>query len=436
MIQSDTLVRQSFFPSLANIYITINSRKIIMKPYQRNTSFFLVIIITGLLNACGGANGTPVSSSFTGELISVSKLSTRSKVAINNSLLSQGATQISAQYDVDTYKVLYKTRDTQGELITVSGLMTIPKKSAGMSSPLLSYQHGTILLDGDAPSFNHQAYDTEVIAASLGYIVVSPYYIGYGESAGRMHPHTHAETLAGTSIDLIRAGKTWLAQQSIKENKQLFLMGYSEGGYATYAMQKQIQETLSDEFTVTASMPSASAYNLTETKDIMIDGSVNTFLFYGYIIKSMDFSYQLNQLSSMIQTPYLNVLNNFYDGKHSGSEITSALPPSGSLASDFFTPDYYQKLIDGEQTLVTDKLAENNIDGWIPTAPTRFFQNKQDELVPFSPVVNLVNTLKSQGADVDLIECYANGLETTHGNCFLPSMFYTATFFKQYARDL
>ena len=407
--------------------------------FLTNNNRFIILALFAIgLNACGGGdsfNGQTQTTQTAGSLVSVNKISTRLTANINTAL-AQFSSQVTALYDVDNYEVLYKTKNPQGKLITVSGLMSVPRKTTGAKSPRLSYQHGTIFLDEDAPTSNHDVLDYEVIAASFGYIVTSPDYIGYGISKSEPHPHTHAETLVGASLDLIRASKTWLKQNNIKENDQLFLMGYSEGAYATYALQKKIEQELANEFTITASVPAASAYNLTKTVDTLINNPVNTYLFYGFIIKAYDEAYQLNQLDTMIKAPYADVLNTYYDGTHSGRDIAALLPAQGTNADVFIKEDFLQKLKNGENTPLTDKLAENNIDDWIPTAPTRFFQNPQDEIVPFQAVENMALLLRNQGADVDLVVCDAGTQITNHSNCFVPSLFYTTGFFLQYAQDL
>jgi len=199
--------------------------------YKKLLPFLFLIFIT----ACGGSGSSVNIPDKAGELISVTKLSTRSVDDITASL-GDTSSLIIPFYNVNTYKVIYKTIDTKGVLINVSGLLAIPKKNAGQPSPRLSLHHGTIFLDQQAPSFNHQVDATSVIAASMGYIVTEADYIGYGESVGQLHPHTHKDTLSGAAIDLLRASKTWLMQQNIAENGQLFLGGYSEGGYTTFAV--------------------------------------------------------------------------------------------------------------------------------------------------------------------------------------------------------
>ena len=53
------------------------------------------------------------------------------------------------QYDMELYKVVYKTT-YQGEEIEASGVVVLPKTEDEVS--MLSFQHGTILADSEAPS--------------------------------------------------------------------------------------------------------------------------------------------------------------------------------------------------------------------------------------------------------------------------------------------
>ena len=57
-------------------------------------------------------------------------------------------------YAVDNHRLTYRTLDGSGRAITASGLVSIPVKAPGAPSPVLSYQHGTLFMDAQAPS-NH-----------------------------------------------------------------------------------------------------------------------------------------------------------------------------------------------------------------------------------------------------------------------------------------
>ena len=72
-------------------------------------------------------------------------------------------------------------------------------------SPLLSYQHGTLIEKSRAPSQS----GPDVIALSLsadGYLTAVPDYLGLGASPG-LHPYLHAALLATSIVDFLRAAR-------------------------------------------------------------------------------------------------------------------------------------------------------------------------------------------------------------------------------------
>ncbi len=87
-----------------------------------------------------------------------------------------------------------------------------------------------------------------ILLASIGYIAVLPDYIGYGDSTNELHPYVHAATLASATVDMNRAARKFLAGINRSTNGQFFLTGYSEGGYATLATQRLMQQSLATEF--------------------------------------------------------------------------------------------------------------------------------------------------------------------------------------------
>jgi hypothetical protein len=167
---------------------------------------------------------------------------------------------VPVRYGVDIYKILYKTPNENGELVKASGLFFIPQNFKG-SMPVISYQHGTIIKKTDAPSNLKGEYIIGLGLACDGYAVSMPDYLGLGEGEGR-HLYLHAETEASASIDMLRAGKQYAREHNIALNDMLFLAGYSQGGHATMAMHKMIQEKYTDEFTVTASAPMSGPNDL------------------------------------------------------------------------------------------------------------------------------------------------------------------------------
>ena len=165
-------------------------------------------------------------------------------------------------YDVEIYKVTYSTVYKESQ-ITASGLIAIPKTTDQVG--MLSYHHGTITNRDDAPSnFSSSDFNTVSYAAmaSVGLIGVIPDYLGFGSSSSILHPYYVEEATASSILDMLKAATELAEQKGLPFNGKLFLAGYSEGGYATMAAHKAIEENGLDGFTLIASFPGAGAYDL------------------------------------------------------------------------------------------------------------------------------------------------------------------------------
>ena len=387
------------------------------------TSFFILIFIS----ACGGSDntnnnnggGSSTPQLQRGQLISSSFITSKRVLLF--------------PYKVNAYKIVYATIDTNNQPIQVSGLLTIPEKEVSEKSPLLSYQHGTNFLDKDVPSKSASSINAIMTLAATGYVISSPDYIGYGESVNKMHPYLHANSLANASIDLLRASKKFLSDNNIRINSQLFLAGYSEGGYATLALQKALEENYANEFSVTASAAGAGPFDLTETAKSLANKLTNNNPSYmSFLLKAYDTIYGLNKISEMYQPRYVNIVNGFYDNKHSGSAIDENL---NHTTSDLFKPLFLSALQGNGQHIINEKLAQNNIYDWAPQAPTRLYHSPNDEIVPYSNATKTFDTMQLRGAsNVSLRNCnVGNG---SHVTCAFPYVLNALSFFSGFEDDL
>ena len=214
------------------------------------TGYFRVQALTG-------------SSVNRGALIGASLIRSMSILQVQDVFVSNGV-PILASNGVDLWLLEYETPDAKGKPVTASGLLALPQGAEG-ASPLLSYQHGTLHRWDEAPSMEEALDYTATLAmASTGYIAQAPDLLGFGSSRG-LHPYVHAATEASAVVDMLRATRTYLEQESIAWNGQLFLVGYSQGGHATMAAHRELETHLSEEFTVTASAPMAGPYDLSGT---------------------------------------------------------------------------------------------------------------------------------------------------------------------------
>lgn len=380
--------------------------------------FFLVISFAG----CGssGSNGTPppTSGAQRGDLVSATQVST----------VPGGA------YDVSLQKIVYKTVTPDGRLINASGIVAYPLKPAGASSPLLSFQHATIFMDEDAPSNNPSTNQALLALAATGYIAVMADYIGYAESGNEeVHTFVIAEGLAAAVIDMLRATRRFLASNNIATNGQLFLTGYSEGGYATLAAQKEMEENLAGEFPITASMPAAGPYDMSSTMQYMVGQPTNDNPeLLGFVFKAYDYWYGLNRLDSIFQAPYASVIATYYDGTRSASEVKAALTTN---MADLFTSIFRSEFVGSGETTIKAYLGINDIYNWAPRTPTRFFHGQEDTIVPYTNATTAVATMTAAGAtDVSLAECVAN--PRGHEECVPSYLIEVTDWFSSFANDL
>ena len=142
------------------------------------------------------------------------------------------------KYPVSYHRLVYTTT-YNGKQINASGAIAIPV-CPDRSPAIVSYQHGTMFADRDAPSESNSA---DVFPLFNDYIIFVPDYIGYGESKDILHPYFIYEACVTPVIDMIIAGKKYLDDNHIPyDHDKLFLTGHSEGGYVTVAVQKELEQ--------------------------------------------------------------------------------------------------------------------------------------------------------------------------------------------------
>ena len=282
-------------------------------------------------------------------------------------------------YDVDIYSITYETIDNDGNMTLASGALAIPNVENSFL-PLLSFQHGTQLERNGVAS----VYGFDVVSMWLGtsgYVTALPDYLGLGISE-LFHPYMIYETSAISIIDMLRASKEFCLLNEINLNEQLFLIGYSEGGYTTMAAHKMIEENLSDEFMITASAPAAGPYDLSS---VMVDLMLS-FEPYGqpYYLPYTVLAYQdkynvVEEIGEYFTDYYAEILPNLFDGYHSAGEINEVMP---SIPIEIFRSEVIDDFSNNLDHPLRLRLAENDLYDWAPIAPMKIFHSEGDELVP------------------------------------------------------
>ena len=362
------------------------------------TSFFIIISII---------------QADDGDLISYNHQNTLSLMLIEILLDGGGISGSNPIYPISIYEIAYESHRPDGTIDTLAGLISIPK-SIGKAFPIASYQHGTVVLDENAPSItgatvnNYEVLLVALMASPAGLITLFPDYEGLGDP-NKYHPYIIANSYTRAVVNMVRAVKelsfTLEGDDQFQFNEQLFLFGYSEGGYATLAAQKGIQFNFSDELTVTASFPMAGPYNLSET-------TVDFFLsipnydqpyYVPYVLTSHLWYYDgldadFNQYFEPFWADTLAIL---FDGTHSGVEINEIMPEE---PLDIILPDVLEDFINNEENIFNQTFRQNTLLDWVPNSPTYLYHGMGDDIVPYQNTqVIYQNFIDNEAENVELI---------------------------------
>ena len=365
-------------------------------PFLRRLVMPATLCLAAALSACGGGSDDDAAppppappGQASGSLLSSAPVNTWSAEQIAQALSdpdSKVQSGVTPRYAVRSHRVTYVSSDKHSQPVTASGLISVPLKPPGARSPVLSYQHATTFHDDQAPSNKVEAVEPPIVLASLGYIVLSADYVGFGAAKGLEHPYLTAAPSAAVVLDLLHAGQTWRQQQAVADNGQLFLAGYSEGGYVTLAAQRAI-ETTGDALRqqLQASVPGAGPYDVQAT----LDAQVEAVRAYNSTLGKLFEPHRLSQAPEWVRNELRRLL------------LRQMVPDDADVRYQTLFLDRY--MADDQAAIA----AEHSVHlGWAPAVPVYLFHGRDDRTVPYAAATSALNTLRAAGArDISLTDC-------------------------------
>lgn len=384
--------------------------------------FSFVFVSSVGMTACGssefGTKGTIPPGPASTKVGTESVLFTKEEVKEQKQNISfKGITLedlIPTECGIKAYKITYETTDINGNRVMASGLLSLPiEKNSG---PILSYQHGTTTLRLNVPSNPLRSHEVVTVGLTFGgscYAIVAADYLGLGDQTN-FHPYLHAQTEATATADLLSSVIPLMKSLGYTWDKNLYLAGYSQGGHATMALHRHLEQN--NLFTVTASTPMAGPYDLAmATKIVLKEGGPKANIYAGYVILTLHHYYNMfKDLGEAVNVPYAAALPSLYDGTKTPSEIQKVLPLN---LNKMLTPKFIESVND-ENSDVVKIFKENNVYDWKPKAPVHFLHALADTDVPFANAKKTAEHMEALGADITFTDLG----NFNHSTAFVPAL--------------
>jgi len=357
--------------------------------------------------------------------------------------------------DIDVYKITYDGAGYKG----LTGLLVVPKdsKDPARRFPMLAYQHPTQVLRKMSPS-NFGLGDGQIlvddqltiplalILGRAGYITVVADYPGLGDNKD-VHPYC-IKSLGPVVTAMMKASRQQLVKEgrSAAWNGDLYLTGYSEGGYATAVTAQDVQQSYSSEYLLKTVAPLDGPHSLSEVmRGVMLtaDDKYSAPYFLPYVIAGYGAAYgstipvmtfekaiinpTVTNPVTHTQEPFNANLYARLDGSYKGAEINSYIRlvqpyagPRSILSTDFMT-----QLNSTTSSVYAALRANDAVYGWTPAATTKvtFFHNLFDDLVPYQNTAVAAKEWEKQSnvEHVPFIE-FIPGLGSIHAGALVPAV--------------
>ncbi|HNR43133.1 MAG TPA: alpha/beta hydrolase [Bacteroidales bacterium] len=336
----------------------------------------------------------------------------------------------SVNYDVIIYKIVYNTQ-ISGKTIRASGLLCLPGSEGEF--PVVCFQNGTNTVNLWSPSESPNNPVIQIIeaVASMGYVVLIPDYPGFGESAGIPHPYLIAAPTIRSIIDMLFGAGEAIENEfpGISLKNEYYLLGYSQGGWATLNLHKSLEQDYSSKINLAGTVCGAGPYDLKKSfSDILASQTYGMPVYLGYIVYAYK-AYGLvkNTMQEIFNEPYSSRIGTLFDGSHTSAQINEKLT--------FSIPELVnENLIEGFETSpdyssLRQALEENSIQPWKTKIPLLFIHGGDDTSVEPLLTEMIYEKMILQGTSPEICKKeIIPGLD--HGAAYIPFLLKGFTFLR------
>lgn len=275
---------------------------------------------------------------------------------------------------------IYESVGIDNEPIILSGKVILP--AHGHIKRYILVSHYTIASNREAPS---NIFSLEGILVKLGYALIIPDYIGFGVTADQIHPYLVMDLTARNVLDMYQAVVPFLEHAGYTpEHDDIYLMGYSQGGATTMAVQHLIEHH-NIPIKIRRVFAGGGPYDVKYTYDQFVETNVASYPYaVPVMMQGMVVGNKLDLDMSTMMADYLYVnLDKWINSKLYTTNQVNAL--IGTKATDRLLTDIGRDRTSKEVSELYKAMTENSIltYSWVPKAPVFMFHSMDDDVVPF-----------------------------------------------------
>ncbi|WP_312164589.1 hypothetical protein [Phenylobacterium sp.] len=307
-------------------------------------------------------------------------------------LLRLTGVRASVAYPVDCYRMEYPASDGNGGTVRLSGLLALPRGAPARR--LVSFQHGTATTRTAVPSKpDGTGLAAAVVFAGAGYMLIAPDYPGMGTAPGR-HPYYVAQAIGPSVTAMIEAAGRLEGAPAAP----VFLAGFSEGGWATLAALRMLED---EGRPVLGAAAVAGAYDLRRISlpAAMKGGAPAHSLYLAYLAWGYADHYG-RPLDSVLTPAYAERVERLFSGTPP-KQIMAELPKDPRA---MFDPALLQAFDHDRPHWFLDAVAANDLTDLTPRAPVRLYYGSADlDVVPEESLA-AARSMRARGGKVSAVD--------------------------------
>jgi hypothetical protein len=369
-------------------------------------ALFATVVATTQSNYITPAAADAARGTARGELVSAKHLLSLSRGEAAKELDVARFDSGSVRHGVDTYRIVYRTIDPEGQPTTASGLLALPRSNTRRLTTV-SYLHGTEFTKDDAPSVQEHGGDPApaITYASAGFAAVTPDYLGLGVGPG-FHPWLDVPSETTAALDMLRAARRFAPRTDHVLRREVMVTGFSQGGPAAMGLARALQEPGTPRWRLGAVAPISGPYDLRDAEiPAVLDGEldpISSVAYTAYLVVAWNRLHGLyNEPGEMIRAPYDRGIEDLFDGMHTTRQLFKHLP---ATVDELLTPRTIELFRNPTGPFAEAlEISDATCADWAPRAPVRLYVASRDREVTVANSESCQAELHANGVDAPIV---------------------------------